>query len=126
MRARQAPPNRAPRSTADISATDQMPGHPEQIAKLTVETLVANYGFDRSKCITAVDSIGDPADLEAAVSWLLDHGEEDRGGAVSLKRCPHAVNAELVVPHSLGVDAPCSDGCPRGENWICLHCGEVR
>ena len=39
--------------------------------------------------MTAVDAIGDKADVNLAVQWLIDEGEEDHGGAVEFVRCTH-------------------------------------
>eukprot|EP00438_Fugacium_kawagutii_P030303 Skav204411 [mRNA] locus=scaffold398:140770:144271:- [translate_table: standard] len=50
---------------------------------------LTNLGFDQAKVREALRAIGNPADKEAAINWLLDHGEEDRGGTVELKHCPH-------------------------------------
>ena len=63
--------------------------HQDQLAQKTIETLTSTYGFDPVRCTEAVEAIGDKGDVETAIGWLLDHGEEDRGGSIALKRCPH-------------------------------------
>ena len=44
-----------------------------------------------------MDSIGDKSDLNAAVQWLIDRGEEDHGGAVEFKHCPHLDDPSLPL-----------------------------
>jgi hypothetical protein len=56
-------------------------------AAATVKTLVSAYGFDRASAERAVGAIGDKSDVELALNWLLDNGE-DPGGAVQFIRCP--------------------------------------
>jgi len=102
--------------------------HMERIALTTIHQLTDNYGFDRARAREAVEAIGDKGDLELAIGWLLDHGEEDRGGAITLKRCPHldyVDGSELVTPKALNFGRPCKAGCPSGENWVCLTCGDT-
>jgi len=83
-----------------------------------------------------VDSIGDKSDLDAAVQWLIDRGEEDHGGAVEFKHCPHLddpslplIDASLLRPGThapaAGAQPVCSHGCESPEQWVCLQCGEV-
>ena len=100
----------------------------ERLAERTLHSLINNYSFDPSKAEQAVAAIGDKGDVGMAVSWLLDHGEEDRGGAISLKRCPHLdyLEAPLADPSTLRFGQPCADGCPCGENWVCLFCAGTR
>jgi len=101
----------------------------------TIRQLV-NFGFSEAKAREAVESIGNPGDMEAATNWLLDHGEEDRGGAVEFKYCPHIGDLgpdALVAKEGLRFDfapnksnrRPCLQGCPGKENWMCLQCGET-
>jgi len=90
---------------------------------------LCNMGFPEDKACEAVGSIGDSADLEAAISWLLDHGEEDKGGAVQFKLCPHIDHLGkegLLKPGQLMFGRPCVHGCQGNENWVCLLCGETR
>ncbi|KAL3893209.1 MAG: hypothetical protein SGPRY_014388, partial [Prymnesium sp.] len=75
----------------------------------------------------ALEALGEAADLAAAVNWLLDHGEEDRGGAVAPVCCPHLTSdSSLVSARSLLPGQPCEQCGASGENWLCLHCGESR
>ena len=57
-------------------------------AAATVKTLESAYGFDRASAERAVGAISDKSDVELALNWLLDNGE-DPGGAVQFIRCPH-------------------------------------
>jgi len=99
--------------------------HQDQLAQKTIETLTSTYGFDPVRCTEAVEAIGDKGDVETAIGWLLDHGEEDRGGSIALKRCPHLdyIEQSLVSPQQLRFGQPCVRGCACGENWVCLYCG---
>jgi len=102
--------------------------HEQRIAERTINTLVNDFSFDPSRSREAVAAIGDKGDVNLAVGWLLDHGEEDRGGSVALKRCPHLdyLQRPLVDPASLRFGLPCADGCPGGENWVNLFDGSTR
>jgi len=88
-----------------------------------------NMGFVEARAREAVASIGDPTDVELAMNWLLDHGEEDTGGPVQFKHCPHVCELEpgaLIEKSALAYGRPCLHGCAGEENWICLMCGESR
>lgn len=90
---------------------------------------LTNLGFSEVRAREAIENIGDVTDVQLAVSWLLDHGEEDKGGAVEFKHCPHI--SELAPDGMLRTDqlrfgAPCLHGCKGKENWVCLICGEAR
>ena len=53
----------------------------------------------------------------------------DQGGAVKLRRCPHLDFGDatrLISPEDITWGCKCLDGCPSGENWTCLHCGDTR
>eukprot|EP00300_Choanocystis_sp_HF-7_P018550 c20072_g1_i1.p1 GENE.c20072_g1_i1~~c20072_g1_i1.p1 ORF type:complete len:560 (+),score=127.86 c20072_g1_i1:127-1806(+) len=97
-------------------------------AEITIHTLVNTFGFSEARSRQAVEAIGDKSNVEMAYNWLLDHGEEDKGGAVTFKDCPHLDDHHdpLASPQSLTFDNKCLDGCDGGENWMCLHCGQVR
>mmetsp|Transcript_8022 Transcript_8022/g.17900 ORF Transcript_8022/g.17900 Transcript_8022/m.17900 type:complete len:563 (+) Transcript_8022:95-1783(+) len=97
-------------------------------AERTVQALV-NFGFDEAKVREAITHIGNPGDKEAAINWLLDHGEEDRGGTVELKHCPcvDEIGYQRLIKRSQVVfGQPCKHGCQGSENWLCLLCGETR
>ena len=87
--------------------------------------LVDEYRFPADRAREAIHALGDAADLECAIGWLLDAGAEDRGGAVAPRHCAHADGSasELVPPSALRCDAPCARGCAGAENWVCLFCG---
>lgn len=102
------------------------------MASRTLQDLT-NLGFDQAKVREALQAIGNPADKEAAINWLLDHGEEDRGGTVELKHCPHVEEfshpfapQKLIKRSSMAFHNQCHQGCPGSENWCCLLCGETR
>ena len=102
----------------------------DAVASQTVATLVESYGFDLEKSVEAVQAIGSKGDVGLAVSWLLDNGEEDRGGAVEFILCPHLDSecqlvAAAALPHPATV-LRCIEGCASKENWLCLQCGEAR
>lgn len=101
------------------------------MASRTLQELV-NFGFAESKVREALSAIGNPNDKEAAINWLLDHGEEDRGGTVELKHCPHVDEfahpfspQKLVKRSNLTYHNHCQHGCNGSENWLCLLCGET-
>jgi len=94
----------------------------------TVRRLVEELAFDPELAAAAVDAIADKDDIALAIDWLLDHGAEDRGGAVTFRTdCPH-VTGELLVPaSSLTFRQWCEDcGENVAETWLCLHCGTAR
>jgi hypothetical protein len=95
-------------------------------AAATVQTLVA-FCFDGAQARAAVDAIGDKADAQLAISWLLDHGEEDKGGAVVFRHCLHLDGLRapdsLVSIEELSLGGPCAICASAKENWICLFCG---
>ena len=112
--------------SSDSAAADQ-----------TLATLIQTFGFDVEAAALAVATIGNKSDVNLAVAWLLDHGEEDCGGAVQFKACSHlrALNASpkavagsfdvpLIPPSKLQFGVPCLEGCAGSETWICLNCGE--
>lgn len=103
--------------------------HLQQQAERTIRELVTTFGFEPNRSKEAVDAIGDKSDVQMAYNWLLDHGEEDRGGAINLRHCPHTDSLKegsLVPVSSLTYGQPCCEGCVSGENWLCLHCGDTR
>lgn len=91
-------------------------------AQETYVRLVEEYQFDPSLAEAAVAAIPDKGDLELAIDWLLENGAPDKGGAVTVKQCPH-------VPERL-IDATfcqkCADCDAIDELWLCLVCGEAR
>lgn len=107
--------------------SEEINEHSRRVAAATVKSLVDDFGFDPEKSERAVDTIGDKGDVQLAISWLLDHGEEDRGGAISLKRCPHIdfEDTKLVDKAKLRFGCPCSTCGSTVENWTCLFSGET-
>jgi len=106
--------------------------HVVMAAQRTLKDLT-NLGFDEGKAKEALKAIGNPGDKEAAINWLLDHGEEDRGGTVELKHCPHVEEfahpfapVKLLHRSSLCYSNKCVAGCPGTENWYSLLSGETR
>jgi uncharacterized UBP type Zn finger protein len=99
----------------------------DPVSTKTVQSLVEAYGFDLQRSVDAVASLGDGMkdDIQAAIDWLLSHGEEDQGGAVVFQHCPHLDSEEvrLVEPESLHFGEPCARGCGARENWVCMCCG---
>lgn len=93
-------------------------------SSLLVQTLVETYGFDLERSVQAVADTK-ATDLEAAIDWLLSHGEDDPGGAVALKHCSHLDSeaVSLVEAGSLRFGERCREGCATTECWVCLHCG---
>jgi hypothetical protein len=85
------------------------------------------FGFDETQARAAVDAIGDKGDAQLAISWLLDHGEEDKGGAVVFRHCLHLdklwTPERLVSTRELSLGRPCASCASVKENWICLFCG---
>merc|ERR1719198_2522719 len=77
---------------------------------------------------SALGAIAPSTDKSSVVNWPLDHGEEDKGGAVELARCAHVggASAPLIDPATLAAGwhaAACGAcGC-ASEPWLCLHCG---
>ncbi|CAE7304548.1 Sirt6 [Symbiodinium sp. KB8] len=95
------------------------------MAEATVRELI-NFGFSEDRAREAVANIGDVSDVQLAINWLLDHGEEDKGGAVEFKHCPHICELPLgtiVKKAALEFGNPCAKGCKGSENWVCLMCG---
>ncbi|CAE7413447.1 Sirt6 [Symbiodinium sp. CCMP2456] len=95
------------------------------MAEATVRELI-NFGFSEDRAREAVENIGDVSDVQLAINWLLDHGEEDKGGAVEFKHCPHICELPLgtiVKKAALEFGNPCAKGCKGSENWVCLMCG---
>jgi len=105
----------------------------QKAAQRTISELI-NFGFPENKAREAVSQIGDQSDTQLAINWLLDHGEEDKGGAVHFKHCPHVdeLGFEKLVPcdqlefRQPEFGQPCLLGCKGKENWLCLMCGETR
>ena len=102
-------------------------------ASKIVTELVNAFGFDLERSVEAVKALGEAADVGLAVAWLLDNGEEDRGGAVTFSHCPHldaggdgSVPLVDVSALTFDVSAMCADGCASRENWLCLQCGTTR
>lgn len=86
-------------------------------------------GFTEARAREAVDNVGDKSDAQLAMNWLFDNGEEDKGGAVVFKNCPHVDelgSACLVTCGQLEFGQPCIQNCGGRENWVCLMCGETR
>ena len=93
----------------------------------TIERLVKELNFSEYRARDALDALGPDVELDAAVSWLLDQGEEDKGGAITLKRCPHVLTTTLVQAEDLVYGAPCCEpDCTCKETWICLVTGQTR
>jgi len=93
----------------------------------TVQQLMNSFGFPEERARDALDALGPDAEVDAAVNWLLDNGEEDRGGAITLKCCPHAATTTLIKVGCVSVGQPCCEsGCTGRETWQCLVCGETR
>ncbi|CAE7041357.1 SRT1 [Symbiodinium sp. CCMP2592] len=87
------------------------------MAEATVRELV-NFGFSEDRAREAVENIGDVSDVQLAINWLLDHGEEDKGGAVEFKHCPHICELPLgtiVKKAALQFGNPCAKGCKGSE-----------
>jgi len=100
----------------------------KEVVERTVRELM-KLGFEEEKCRQAASSIGDPSDVNLAMNWLFDHGEEDKGGAVKFEHCPHVdeMGFECLLKRSqLSYGEPCVHGCRGDENWLCLMCGESR
>lgn len=98
------------------------------LADRTVRELV-KFGFPEARAREAVGSIGDASDVQLALNWLLDHGEEDKGGAVQFVHCSHLDDLgpdRLVSCSELVFGNRCLHGCASDENWLCLMCGETR
>mmetsp|Transcript_564 Transcript_564/g.1666 ORF Transcript_564/g.1666 Transcript_564/m.1666 type:complete len:617 (-) Transcript_564:1308-3158(-) len=95
-------------------------------AATTVQTPSA-FGFVEAQARAAVDAVGDKADAQLTITWLLDHGEEDKGGAVVFRHCPHLDGLRdpesLVSTQELSLGDPCAICASASENWICLFCG---
>lgn len=90
---------------------------------------VISMGFSKDKAEQAVAALGPGATAEAAVAWLLDNGEEDKGGSVQFKVCQHVDELRfqrLQPAEDLKLEKTCKHGCDSHENWLCLHCGEAR
>jgi uncharacterized UBP type Zn finger protein len=97
------------------------------VSTKTVQSLVEVYGFDLQRSVDAVSSLSDDnkADINAAIEWLISHGEEDRGGAVMFQHCVHLDSGDavpLIDPPALKYGSPCAK-CESLENWVCLTCG---
>ena len=69
--------------------------------------LVDEFRFPADHAREAIDALGDAADLESAIGWLLDSGAEDRGGAVALRHCPHADRSAFASPAPLYCNITC-------------------
>ena len=98
-------------------------------AKRTIDQLVNNFGFSRQRSEEAVRAIANKGDVQLACDWLLDHGEEDKGGAVTLIVCDHfdaAVQEKLAPIKQLKFGEKCVDCGNEGENWVCLFCASTR
>ncbi|KAL1515124.1 hypothetical protein AB1Y20_004186 [Prymnesium parvum] len=95
------------------------------MAETTLQSLLA-LSFDEARAREAIEAIGDKADVGMAINWLLDHGEEDRGGAVQLQHCPHLAAHALLPPRDLVFVEGCAEGCSSAETWLCLSCGATR
>ena len=98
-------------------------------ARRTIDQLVNNFGFPRDRSEEAVRAISNKGDVQMACDWLLDHGEEDKGGAVTLVVCDHfdaAVEKKLAPIERLKYGERCVDCGNEGENWVCLFCAETR
>jgi NAD-dependent SIR2 family protein deacetylase len=99
----------------------------EERAEALVREIVENYGFPELRVKEAVRVTG-ASSAQNAINWLLDNGEEDRGGAISLQHCPHTDSMapeQLISKDKLAFGRPCSQGCSGSENWVCLFCGET-
>lgn len=98
------------------------------MAANTIRELV-NLGFDEEKAQEAVVAIGDASDTQTAINWLLDNGEDDKGGTVVFKHCPHVdeLGYEALIKRTdLKFDNRCLHGCNGSENWVSLHDGKTR
>ena len=72
--------------------------HFDATASKTVQTLVEALGFSMEKAVSAVDAIGDKGDVNLAVQWLIDEGEEDHGGAVEFVCYTHLTLTRTTDP----------------------------
>ena len=63
-----------------------------------VQTLVEAFGFSMEKAVSAVDAIADKGDVNLAVQWLIDEGEEDHGGAVEFVCYTHLTLTRTTDP----------------------------
>ena len=97
--------------------------------------LACSFGFDRAKCdeaVAAIVRLGGKPDQRNTITWLLDNGEEDRGGAVELVYCPHVGDRgapALIAPAALRAgwcSAPCVACGATAEPWVSLHDGRAR
>ena len=98
-------------------------------AKRTVDQLVNNFGFTKARSEEAVRAITNKGDVQMACDWLLDNGEEDKGGAITLIVCDHFdadVEKKLAPMKELKYGERCVDCGNEGENWVCLFSGETR
>ena len=107
----------------------------DAIVQATVDQLVNIFQFDVMRAHQAVAAIGDKSDVQMAYNWLLDHGEEDRGGQVVPEQlCPHVIAHVKVTAEEVGYEQRCSHSlatdaqgsCPSGENWLCLECNTTQ
>jgi uncharacterized UBP type Zn finger protein len=85
-----------------------------------------NYGFSEVR-VDELLALNSSMYLSSAIAWLLDNGEEDKGGAVQFKHCMHLddPNLQLLPSQRLVFGHDCSKGCAGKENWLCLSCGET-
>ena len=72
--------------------------HFDATASKTVQTLVEAFGFSMEKAVSAVDAIADKGDVNLAVQWLIDEGEEDHGGAVEFVCYTHLTLTRTTDP----------------------------
>jgi hypothetical protein len=119
-----------------------------------VETLTVLYGFDHEAASEAVEAVGTRS-VKNCVDYILDHGGIDKGGAITPENnCPHlprVEDPEAIPPDVLDrsccyysttkkqnqdnmsvaptgrpkEDMDADRTCPKGENWLCLSCGDV-
>merc|ERR550514_665001 len=104
-------------TTTPLSADD------EAALDRYARSIASSFGFARARVREALDAIAPSTDKSSVVNWLLDHGEEDKGGAVELARCAHVggASAPLIDPAALA--AACGACACTSEPWLCLHCG---
>jgi len=100
---------------------------PETRAVVLAQVLA--LGFPEARVLEALDSVSSGAGADEVIDWLLDHGEEDKGGAVQFKRCLHLDDPSvcLVAVESLAFEADsiCGKCGECRENWLCLACGKT-
>ena len=90
-------------TTTPLSADD------EAALDRYARSIASSFGFARARVREALDAIAPSTDKSSVVNWLLDHGEEDKGGAVELAR------ASPFLAHPDSFDVPPSH---KRQTWF--------